>query len=151
MYQYKYPRPSVTADAVIFGKLDEALAVCLIRRGNPNEPFYEKWALPGGFIEPHEDAKTCAMRELYEETGIVIPYDDLHEVGSFSRIDRDPRDRVISIAFMGCTSSLWTKAGDDASIVDWYKCNALPELAFDHAEIIEKALCHEDFGMFILI
>ena len=94
-YCYKYPRPALTTDQVIFGFGEGELRVLLIRRGN--EPFKGKWALPGGFMDMDEDAETCARRELEEETGLkVVNFEQLY---AFSDVDRDPRYRVVSIAY----------------------------------------------------
>ena len=98
-YTYKYPRPAVTADCVVFGIDGETAKVLLIERGN--EPFKGKWALPGGFMEIGETAEECARRELYEETGMDCT--ELTQLHTFSDVHRDPRERVVSIAFYTIT------------------------------------------------
>ena len=110
-YCYKYPRPALTTDQVIFGFGEGELRVLLIRRGN--EPFKGKWALPGGFMDMDEDAETCARRELEEETGLkVVNFEQLY---AFSDVDRDPRYRVVSIAYYALVrwEDCKVKAGDD--------------------------------------
>jgi 8-oxo-dGTP diphosphatase len=95
MYTYDYPRPALTADAVVFAYQQEKLYVLLIQRGQA--PFKGKWAFPGGFMDMDETTRECAIRELGEETGLVIS--DLEEVGAFSKVDRDPRGRVVTVAY----------------------------------------------------
>lgn len=134
-YIYEYPRPAVTADIAIFSP--DMSEVLLIRRGN--EPYKGCWALPGGFMDMDETLEQCAIRELKEETNITA--DCLWEVGAFSKIDRDPRGRTITVAYYGfADQSADIKALDDAAEIAWHKISELPPLAFDHKEIIEKAL-----------
>ena len=136
VYTYEYPRPALTADVAILS-LDRK-EVVLIRR--KNEPYKGCWALPGGFMDMNETIEQCAVRELKEETNIDA--DDLHLVGVFSKVDRDPRGRTVTVAYYGFAdkNSVQIKALDDAAEIAWYKINDLPPLAFDHKEIIEKAL-----------
>ncbi|MDE0088954.1 MAG: NUDIX hydrolase [Candidatus Poribacteria bacterium] len=112
--------------------------VLLIRRKNP--PFKDLWALPGGFLEMDETLEESALRELNEETNISDV--ELTQVGTFGHPDRDPRGRVITIAYVGIINSEQQKAvaGSDAVEVAWFSTLELPQLAFDHSEIIEKAL-----------
>ena len=137
MYCYDYPRPSVTVDVV---RLMDAPhpQVLLIRRKNP--PFKDLWALPGGFLEMDETLKESALRELHEETNISDV--QLTQIGTFGHPDRDPRGRVITVAYVGIIKSEQQKtvAGSDASEVAWFSTSGLPQLAFDHSEIIQKAL-----------
>ena len=137
MYSYEYPRPCVTADALIFRKMNNKWHILLIERGN--EPFKACWALPGGFVEMDEDLDTAAARELQEEThleGIA-----LHQLYAFGAPDRDPRHRTITIAYWGIDNSEKTAtAGDDAANLQWFALDNLPRLAFDHDKIIAKAL-----------
>lgn len=137
-YTYKYPRPAVTTDCLIFTKqtLPEIL---LIERKNP--PFESKWALPGGFVEMDEDLEESAKRELQEETGLTnIP---LSQLQTFGKPGRDPRGRTISVVYYGFIKSEEEKqqaiAGSDAKNVNWFDLNHLPSLAFDHDEIIRVA------------
>lgn len=138
MYSYKYPRPSVTVDIVLLSYAQAYPQVLLIRRKNP--PFQNMWALPGGFIELAETFEESAHRELYEETKIKGV--QLTEVGTFGHPDRDPRGRVITIAYVGVISKNQQDAvaGSDASEVLWHSTLDLPKLAFDHNLIIEKAI-----------
>ena len=124
---------AVTVDAVIFYKKAELLKILLIRR--KNEPFRNQWALPGGFLEEEEGLEEGAKRELEEETGLKI--EKLQQVGAFGTPGRDPRGRTISIAFVGLMDyEAKLKANDDAIDVKWFDKNDLPDLAFDHSEII---------------
>ena len=136
MFCYDYPRPAVTVDIVVFSS--DTLDVLLIQRKHP--PFEGHWALPGGFIEMEETLETSARRELAEETGVTDVA--LTEVGAFGAPSRDPRGRVITIAYATVIeqSTLNVKAGSDASAAAWFSNAELPELAFDHTEIIQKAL-----------
>ena len=135
---YEYPRPAVTADCVIFGYSGSELQLLLIERGN--EPFKGEWALPGGFLNMDEDTDTCALRELQEETGLEKVY--VEQLYTFSRVDRDPRGRVITIAYYALVNlfDYQVKAGDDAVNARWFALSELPELAFDHADIIQTAI-----------
>ncbi|MCF7978709.1 MAG: NUDIX hydrolase [Chromatiaceae bacterium] len=134
---YRYPHPAVTTDVVLFTIRDDRLQLLLIERGN--EPFKGSWALPGGFVDIDEDLETCAARELAEETGVKNLY--LEQLGTFGKPGRDPRERVISVAYLALApeSRLQVRAGDDAAAAAWFPVNALPPLAFDHDEIIAMA------------
>ena len=135
MFCYDYPRPAVTVDIVVLS--GEAPDVLLIQRKHP--PFEGYWALPGGFIEMEEPLEVSALRELEEETGVTnVP---LTEVGAFGDPLRDPRGRVITIAYAAVVEKpLNIKAASDASDASWFPSTELPRLAFDHSEIIQKAL-----------
>lgn len=137
MYTYKYPHPAVTTDCVIFGFDGTSIHILLIERGG--EPFKGAWALPGGFLNIDETVEECARRELLEETNIRNV--DLEQLYVFSDVNRDPRERIISVAFFGVINIKDTDvhAGDDANKAQWYEWNNLPPLAFDHAEIINLA------------
>ena len=138
-YTYEHPRPSLTVDCIIFG-LDESdlLKVLLIQRGRP--PFQHSWALPGGFVQMEEDLQSAALRELEEETGLTNIF--IEQLYTFGRKDRDPRGRVVSVAYYALVNLVNhpVKAASDAEGVKWFDIKALPELAFDHAEIVEKAI-----------
>ena len=128
----------VATDVVLFGRDGDSVSVLLIQRKNP--PFKNAWALPGGFLDKPEDLMDGALRELQEETGIVLAH--AIQVGAYGKPDRDPRGRVISIAF---TAEIEKKAqqpiaADDAKNVAWHPLNKLPELAFDHSCIIQDAI-----------
>ena len=136
-YQYDYPHPAVTTDVVLFGLIDQSLQVLLVRRAHP--PFENTWARPGGFLDIDEDLEECALRELEEETGVRGVY--LEQLYTFGKPDRDPRERVITVAYYALVPStgIQIKAASDASESRWFAWHDLPELAFDHAEIIHKA------------
>ena len=135
-YTYKYPRPAVTADCVVITREPEP-RVLLIKRGG--EPFKDCWAIPGGFMEMNETTEQCAVRELKEETSIVIS--DLHQIGVYSKVDRDPRGRTISVAYLAITDKTQIAVGqDDAAEVKWWPLTALPEMAFDHDDIMRDAV-----------
>jgi 8-oxo-dGTP diphosphatase len=134
---YAYPHPAVTTDVVLFTLREGALCVLLIERSNT--PYQGMWALPGGFLEIDEDLEACAKRELQEETGIEGVY--LEQLYTFGAPDRDPRERIISVTYFALTrcDTLQPKAASDAARVAWFAVSELPELAFDHAEIIQLA------------
>jgi 8-oxo-dGTP diphosphatase len=134
---YRYPHPAVTTDVVLFTIRDEKLQLLLIRRRNP--PFQGQWALPGGFLDMDEDLADCALRELKEETGIGNVY--LEQLYTFGKPGRDPRERVISVAYYGLvpSESITLKPDTDATEAAWFAFGELPELAFDHRQIVEKA------------
>ncbi|MGN0033519.1 MAG: NUDIX domain-containing protein [Candidatus Limimorpha sp.] len=136
MYTYKYPRPAVTADCVVITKESEP-RVLLIQRGN--EPFKGQWAFPGGFMDMDETAEQCAIRELQEETALTA--NDIIQIGAYSKIDRDPRGRTVSVAFLAIIDKAHAVEGnDDAAKAKWFPLNALPDLAFDHNDIINDAI-----------
>ncbi|MBE7466182.1 MAG: NUDIX hydrolase [Planctomycetes bacterium] len=137
-YTYEYPRPSVTVDLAIFTIREGKLHVLLIRRGG--QPFKGKWALPGGFVLEGEDLETAALRELQEETGVRDLY--LEQLYTFGEPQRDPRGRVITVAYFALISSdrQELSAQTDAAGVEWHAMDALPPLAFDHEKILEYAL-----------
>lgn len=137
MYTYKYPHPAVTTDCVIFGFDGSSIHILLIERGI--EPYRGEWALPGGFLNMDETVEEGAKRELHEETNIQDVY--LEQFHIFSTVDRDPRERVLTVAFFALVSKndYEVIAGDDAARAKWHDWNNLPTLAFDHAEIIRMA------------
>ena len=136
MYTYKYPHPAVTTDCIVFGFDGTKLNLLLINRGI--EPYKGSWALPGGFMKIDETAEQGALRELQEETGVKDIY--IEQLQAFTAVDRDPRERVMTIAFMAFVrqEKYEVIAGDDAA--QWFPVNSLPQLAFDHNEIITLAL-----------
>lgn len=135
-YVYKYPRPAVTADCIVFSRYPKP-QVLLIRRGN--EPFKGEWAFLGGFLNMDETVQECARRELEEETGLVVQ--DIHLVGVYSRPGRDPRGHTVTPAFLSIMDyPLDVCGGDDAVQAQWFPLNQLPVLAFDHGEIISDAM-----------
>ena len=135
-YTYDYPHPAVATDCVVFGFDGHDLKILLIERGI--EPFKGAWALPGGFLRMDETAEQCAIRELSEETGLNLNY--LKQLGTFSDVNRDPRERVISIAFYALARKTDVQGGDDAAQAKWFGINDVPRLAFDHDYILHKAL-----------
>jgi len=136
-YIYDYPRPALTVDATIFRRNADTFELLLIKRDKP--PFEGKWALPGGFVDMDETLENAIYREIEEETSLKnISLQQLH---TFSTPGRDPRGHTISVIFWGvATGPLKTKAGDDAREAKWFSINNLPELAFDHSEIVDMAI-----------
>lgn len=138
IYTYAYPRPAVTVDIIVLKNFENHPEILLIERNN--EPFKNMWALPGGFIDKDEDIETAAYRELAEETSIQdIKLSQLH---TFGKPGRDPRGHTISIVHIGFLQNNNQKiqSGDDAKNLQWFSINELPDLAFDHQEIIHYAL-----------
>ena len=136
LFAYRYPRASVTADAVLFAEREGQTFVLLIQRGN--EPYKGFWAFPGGFLEMDETVARCAERELEEETGIVLT--GMQLVGIYSDVERDPRGRVITAAYAAMTKMPEANAADDAAAAKWWPLNVLPKLAFDHETILREAM-----------
>jgi len=134
-YCYKYPRLSVTVDAIIVAQNFSQDMVLLIQR--KSGPFEGVWALPGGYVEMDETLIHACHRELFEETGIKGV--ELRQFFTFDAVDRDPRGRTISTVFYGRIKETLTVAGgDDAAKAGWFPIISLPEMAFDHAAIIGK-------------
>ncbi len=136
-YTYKYPHPAVATDCVIFGFDGRSLYILLIERGL--EPYKGLWALPGGFLKMDETVEQCARRELQEETGVSEVF--LEQFHVFSDVKRDPRERVLSVAFYALVrkSDYRLMAGDDAARAQWFVVDELPPLAFDHDRIVSMA------------
>lgn len=135
----EWPRIDLTVDAVVFGyDPNDGISVLLIKR--KYEPFKDHWAIPGGFVEKGESLEHAVQRELEEETGVVVNY--LEQLYTFGDPDRDPRKRVVTVAFYGLVKpeTFTLHAADDATDVEWFNVNQLPELAFDHAKILDMAL-----------
>lgn len=136
-HTYKYPRPAVTADCVVITKEAEP-KVLLIQRGN--DPYKGRWAFPGGFMDMDETTDQCAIRELKEETGLEV-CGGVKEVGVYSEVDRDPRGRVVSVAYLALVDHPQEVHGaDDAARAQWFSLNELPPLAFDHAQIMRDTM-----------
>jgi len=132
MYTYQYPRPAVTVDAILISKQKTVL---LIERGR--DPFKGKWALPGGFIEMNEELETACRRELEEETGLRVG--ELNQFRAYGGVKRDPRHRTISVIFYSFPEEESVPlAGDDAANAKWFPLSQLPELAFDHRQILKE-------------
>jgi 8-oxo-dGTP diphosphatase len=140
-HTYEYPRPQVAADVILLRQTrNAALEVLLIERRN--EPFRGLWALPGGFVDIDEDLPDAARRELGEETGVRLPDDArLVQFGTYGKPGRDPRGRTISVVYLAGVSPEGSApvAGDDAARAAWFPLSGLPELAFDHADILADA------------
>lgn len=137
-YTYQYPRAALTVDCVVFGFDEGELKVLLIERGL--EPFKGRWALPGGFVRVDETLDEAARRELLEETGLANVF--LEQLYTFGEVDRDPRERVVSVAYYALVklSDHRAKAATDAANAQWFPVSKLPKLAFDHADILCTAL-----------
>lgn len=134
-YTYKYPRPAVTADCIVITN-DATPKVLLIQRAN--EPFKGCWAFPGGFMDMDETTEQCAIRELKEETGLDVT--DIKQIGCYSKVDRDPRGRTITVAYLAIIDEPKKVTGlDDAAKAEWFPLSALPPLSFDHEEILNDA------------
>lgn len=159
MYNYRYPRPALTVDCVLFGLDRSDLKVLLVQRKLP--PFQKQWALPGGFVRLKETLEEAALRELWEETGVEDVF--LEQLYTFGSIDRDPRERVVSVAYYALINleEHPLHAATDASAAAWFPISPLicfasessqvlpPEfpqapfptaLAFDHQHILATAL-----------
>ena len=136
-FTYKYPRPALTVDAVVFKEIGIKKEILLIQR--KFAPYKGKWALPGGFVDMDETLEQAALRELKEETGITNVA--LQQLKAFSTIERDPRSRTISVVFWGVANQATEViAGDDAGKAQWFDLTQLPPLAFDHQEVVDTAI-----------
>jgi 8-oxo-dGTP diphosphatase len=151
-YTYEYPRPAVTADCIVITKEAEP-KVLLIERGG--EPFKGCWALPGGFMNMDETTEQCAFRELEEETGLKNTA--VEQFYTFSDVNRDPRERVITVAHYALVRLSEVKGGDDAASARWFAMDEVPSLAFDHDRILRMAvnrlkerICFEPIGFELL-
>ena len=152
-YHYKYPHPAVATDCVIFGFDGLSINVLLIQRGI--EPFKGQWAFPGGFVKIDESADEGARRELEEETGSTNAV--MEQFHTFTDVNRDPRERVISIAYYALVRLSEVRAGDDAAKAQWFAQDEIPSLAFDHERILRTAInrlkeriCFEPIGFELL-
>ena len=152
-YCYKYPHPAVTTDCVIFGFDGVSIKVLLVERGI--EPYKGMWAFPGGFMKMDETAEECARRELEEETGLKSA--SVEQFHTFTSVNRDPRERVITVAHYALVRLSEVKGGDDAASAKWFSHDEIPSLAFDHDHILRLALkvlkeriCFEPIGFELL-
>lgn len=137
-HSYPYPRPALTADAVVFTILRDHLHLLLIQRGS--EPFKGCWALPGGFCQEEERSEACVLRELVEETGVRDVW--MEQLKTFDAARRDPRGWVVSVAYFALIDGAKVRlaGATDASDARWWPIDQLPGLAFDHQEIVAYAL-----------
>jgi 8-oxo-dGTP diphosphatase len=137
-FTYKFPRPALTVDCVIFGLDEEGLKVLLIKRNL--EPFRGRWALPGGFVHTDESLDEAARRELREETGLQRVF--LEQLYTLGDLNRDPRERVVTVAYYALANlrDHQLRATTDAENAAWFDVGDLPRLAFDHQAIIQIAL-----------
>jgi 8-oxo-dGTP diphosphatase len=137
-HTYEYPRPALTVDCVVFGFDEGELKVLLIERGLA--PFKGQWALPGGFVRVDETVDDAARRELAEEAGLKNVF--LEQLYTFGALNRDPRERVVSIAYYALVklAEHETKAATDAAAARWFAVRKTPKLAFDHSDILATAL-----------
>ena len=135
-YTYKYPRPAVTADCIVITKETEP-KVLLSQRSI--DPFKGCWAFPGGFMNMDETTEQCAIRELEEETGLKVA--TTYQLGAYSKVDRDPRGRTVTVAYLAIIDEPIAVTGqDDASKAEWWPLSDLPHLAFDHYDILQDAI-----------
>lgn len=155
MHCYEYPRPAVTSDSLLFRlcKKTNQLQILLIKRGH--YPFEGMWALPGGFLDMEETVEQCAIRELEEETNIKNI--NLEQLITASKLGRDPRGRCVTVIFWAFVDfNTNAIAGDDAAETCWFNIFGLPQIAFDHSEIIDFAIeqlkfrinLHQHFSIF---
>lgn len=137
-YSYRYPRPALAVDCVVFGFDEGDLKVLLVQR--KFKPFKNKWAFPGGFVQMNETLDEAARRELAEETGVKNLF--LEQLYTFSDIKRDPRERVISVGYYALVKlgDYRPRAASDAREVGWFPVRSVPELGFDHAKILKTAV-----------
>jgi 8-oxo-dGTP diphosphatase len=137
-HTYEYPRAALTVDCVVFGLDDEDVKVLLVQRAMP--PFAGAWALPGGFVRVIETIEEAARRELEEETGLRHVF--LEQLYTFGDVERDPRERVVSVAHYALVNlrDHQVHAATDARDAAWFGVHDVPSLAFDHAAILQMAL-----------
>ena len=135
-YTYKYPRPAVTADCVVM-TAEEEPQILLIERSD--DPYKGCWAFPGGFLNMDETTEQCAIRELEEETGLRLS--KVVQIGAYSGVDRDPRGRTVTVAYLAIVNAPVAVTGkDDAAKAQWFSIKTLPQLAFDHVKIMKDAI-----------
>ncbi|GIW21417.1 MAG: hypothetical protein KatS3mg068_0424 [Candidatus Sericytochromatia bacterium] len=136
---YEYERPSLTVDIIVLSLINNFLNVLLIQR--KNEPYKNKWALPGGFVNSKENIRHAAIRELKEETNINVDINNLYEFKVFGDYGRDPRGWTVTISYICFVkNNINFKAKSDAKNISFFDVKNLPELAFDHNKIIDEAI-----------
>ena len=135
-YTYKYPRPAITADCIVITREAEP-KVLLLQRGN--ELFKGAWAFPGGFMNMAETTEQCTIRELDE--GIGLRVSKIQQIGVYSKVDRAPRGRTITVVYLAIVDAPFAVTGqDDAAKAQWFHIDAQPRLAFDHEDILQDAI-----------
>lgn len=142
-HTYDYPRPAVTVDAIIFWLQPQDLQVLLIKR--KKDPFKGCWAFPGGFMDMNEPPEVAVVRELEEETGLQLK--EIVQVGAFGAVNRDPRHRTVSIAYLSVLKDIpgTIEGADDAEEACWFSLHDVPlRLAFDHKEVLAQAKVFAD-------
>lgn len=133
MFTYIYPRPALTVDAIVVAGAPVPTHFLLVKRSK--DPFKGKWALPGGFVDMEETLEKACIRELKEETGLELPA--MEQLRVYDAPERDPRHRTISVVFYAFIPEMKeVQGGDDASEAAWFPAGRLPELAFDHGQIV---------------
>jgi 8-oxo-dGTP diphosphatase len=137
-YNYSYERPALATDCVIFG-FDHGKLKLLVTQRETN-PFQDQWALPGGFVFINETTTECATRILAEKVGLKNVF--IEQLYTFSALDRDPRERIVTVAYFALvnTSQFQLVAGRDTIKAEWFELTELPNLAFDHQEIVNLAI-----------
>lgn len=136
-YNYDYPHPALSVDAILFSHSGSELNVLLIKRAQ--EPFKDKWAFPGGFVDENETVEDAVVRELKEEVSLTV--DNLKQFYTASAPGRDPRGWTVSVVFIGFVEwdKRFVKAGDDAANAEWFSLKNIPALAFDHDMLLTNA------------
>jgi len=136
-FEYRYPRPALTVDCAVFAPAAHGLDALLVERAQP--PFEGGWATPGGFVEIDEPIAEAATRELAEETGLRGL--ELEEFAIFGTPGRDPRGRIVAVGHWALVDreQLAPEAASDAKTCEWYPVDDLPEMSFDHFELVERA------------
>lgn len=137
-YSYEFQRPALTVDIVVFALDEDDLKVMLIERDL--KPYAGRWALPGGFVRVEETLDDAARRELEEETGLTNIF--LEQLYTFGALRRDPRERVVTVAYFALVNleGHRVQASTDARNAAWFAVSDLPDLAFDHHQILDTAL-----------
>ena len=127
----------LTVDALVFTKGTDGWQLLLVRR--KNEPNKGMWAFPGGFVEDDEELEAAAIRELHEETGLLLS--SMTQLHTFGKVGRDPRGRTVSVVYYAFTNEAHKVEGaDDAAEAAWINIKDITALAFDHMEILDLAL-----------
>jgi len=128
----------LAADAMVFSGKGDALQILLVRR--KYEPYKGMWAIPGGFVEDDEELEAAAIRELQEETGLIVPA--MTQLHTFGKVGRDSRGRTVTVTYYAFTDAATQKVqgGDDAAEAEWVYVKDITEMAFDHMEMLDMAM-----------